>query len=290
MPPGRVTVSVAAALSFVVIATGVPVRVHAQGTEADATAKYASAMAEGNPAARIALLQASYEAMHTFKASIAIAETLLVQRSAPTEARMWSERAYAAADTAAERARALFRLAQTYQATSQLVEYKALLNRAVEEAPDPLAQQALVEVSRPTVMKADDIVRAWSVGGEPRVRDLVVEPSVNLAVNFEFNSAAVDASGQAQLKELANAIGLVSGGAHRRLVVVGHTDTLGSDEYNLMLSRKRAEAVRQVLVSRYRLPADDIAAEGRGMREPLVPGDSPEQNAVNRRVEVRLLP
>jgi outer membrane protein OmpA-like peptidoglycan-associated protein len=72
-----------------------------------------------------------------------------------------------------------------------------------------------------------------------------------------------------------------------RIVVEGHTDSRGSDEYNMELSQERAETVRQFLVEQG-VDEQRISAVGRGEQEPIAENDSPENRAVNRRVEIIL--
>jgi outer membrane protein OmpA-like peptidoglycan-associated protein len=69
------------------------------------------------------------------------------------------------------------------------------------------------------------------------------------------------------------------------LVVVGHTDKVGSDVFNDALALRRAEAVRTALVARGVAPAN-IVAVGRGKREPLVPTADGVAEPRNRRVEI----
>lgn len=69
------------------------------------------------------------------------------------------------------------------------------------------------------------------------------------------------------------------------LIVVGHTDRVGSVADNDRLALRRAEAVRAQLVARG-LAADSISASGRGEREPLVPTADEVAEARNRRVEI----
>ena len=73
------------------------------------------------------------------------------------------------------------------------------------------------------------------------------------------------------------------------LLVLGHTDSIGSELYNLRLSIDRAEAVMEVLrslgVSLARLTAD-----GRGEAEPIADNATPEGRAINRRVEIVVRP
>ena len=69
------------------------------------------------------------------------------------------------------------------------------------------------------------------------------------------------------------------------VVVVGHTDAVGSDEYNDKLAQKRAEAVRAMLLARG-IPPQDVVAVGRGKRELLVPTPDGIAEPRNRRVEI----
>ena len=69
------------------------------------------------------------------------------------------------------------------------------------------------------------------------------------------------------------------------IAVVGHTDFVGSDQYNDALSRQRALRVRDLLVRRG-IPAKMIQAAGRGKREPLVSTSSDVAEPRNRRVEI----
>jgi outer membrane protein OmpA-like peptidoglycan-associated protein len=68
------------------------------------------------------------------------------------------------------------------------------------------------------------------------------------------------------------------------IMVIGHTDTVGTVEFNDQLSRARAERMREILISRG-LPAERIVAAGRGERELLVPTDDDVSEPKNRRVE-----
>jgi len=69
------------------------------------------------------------------------------------------------------------------------------------------------------------------------------------------------------------------------VLVIGHTDTMGSDTLNDPLSRQRAEVVRRALVARG-IPAQDIVVVGRGKREPIVATGDNVAEPRNRRVEI----
>lgn len=71
--------------------------------------------------------------------------------------------------------------------------------------------------------------------------------------------------------------------------VIGHTDSIGSEVYNLQLSIRRAEAVMETLRS-LGVPLARLSADGKGESESLVSNDTPEGRATNRRVELLLRP
>jgi len=70
--------------------------------------------------------------------------------------------------------------------------------------------------------------------------------------------------------------------------IVGHTDNIGSDRSNQVLSEGRCQAVKQAMIERG-ISSERIQTEGRGERDPIVPNDSDEHRQMNRRVEIVLL-
>ena len=67
--------------------------------------------------------------------------------------------------------------------------------------------------------------------------------------------------------------------------VAGHTDSRGSDEYNMKLSQRRAEAVRSYLVSKG-IASDRLSAKGYGESQPVADNATDEGRFQNRRVEL----
>ncbi len=98
-------------------------------------------------------------------------------------------------------------------------------------------------------------------------------------INFVFDSAILT-DGYPSLLKLAD---LLSQNPEYRVKLDGHTDFLGSDNYNDKLGAKRAETVRDFLV-KYGARASQIEAVARGKRVPKVPGRSDEVRFMNRRV------
>ncbi|TCC13274.1 OmpA family protein [Kosakonia quasisacchari] len=74
------------------------------------------------------------------------------------------------------------------------------------------------------------------------------------------------------------------------IVVAGHTDNTGNPGLNQMLSMKRAEAVRDWMRDTGDVPESCFAVQGYGQRRPIATNDTPEGRALNRRVEISLVP
>ena len=100
-------------------------------------------------------------------------------------------------------------------------------------------------------------------------------------VEFEVNQAAIN-SVSASLLDAATGVALL---CNTYLIEVGgHTDSQGSDEYNLDLSQRRSDAVRQYLIERGVMP-EGLTAVGYGETRPLDPATTPEAYEKNRRTE-----
>jgi len=69
----------------------------------------------------------------------------------------------------------------------------------------------------------------------------------------------------------------------------GHASPEGSDEYNYILSKRRAEAVKEYLIERYEINRERVIIKGFGRDVPAVPNISPEKRAINRRAEFRVI-
>lgn len=106
-----------------------------------------------------------------------------------------------------------------------------------------------------------------------------------VAVYFSLNSAELSAAGKAKLDTVSSQM------VERKYIVAvatGYTDTTGTPDYNLALSRKRANAVKAYLIERGVRTAN-IIAKGVGEADPAHSNESNAGRAQNRRVEVRLL-
>lgn len=109
-------------------------------------------------------------------------------------------------------------------------------------------------------------------------------PSIDLYVNFKFNSSEVDPASLTVLKSLSAALNS-SELRQAKLLIIGHTDAKGGDDYNLLLSTKRSIAVRDLLISAFKVDGSKIIATGKGKSE--LKDASKPFDGINRRVEIR---
>ncbi len=105
-------------------------------------------------------------------------------------------------------------------------------------------------------------------------------------ITFATDSAEISP----QFYSTLNAVALVLKEFPETLIeVTGHTDSTGSETYNLQLSQQRANSVAQYLIAQGIAP-NRILAKGMGESMPIAPNDTPEGRAMNRRVEIRIRP
>jgi len=107
--------------------------------------------------------------------------------------------------------------------------------------------------------------------------------ALSLPVQFGFDSADILPSARQQLDALAEGIRMLP--QLKAVVIEGHTDATGSNEYNEQLSQRRAYAVKRYLVAAHHIDPSRLRAVGLGEYQPL-PGSDPYA-AENRRVQFR---
>ena len=102
-------------------------------------------------------------------------------------------------------------------------------------------------------------------------------------IHFATASAEIDPASSETFSAIAKAL---ASHPEWQLQIVGHTDSIGTSESNLDLSRRRAEAARQMLVTQYRVDARRLRAEGRGEEQFIETNGTLAGRARNRRVEL----
>lgn len=101
-------------------------------------------------------------------------------------------------------------------------------------------------------------------------------------VNFDFDKSAIR---QEDLDSIDKDVASLDSWGNVNIEVAGHTDSRGSDEYNMKLSQRRANAVRNYLASKG-IAADRLFAKGYGESQPVADNATDEGRFKNRRVEL----
>jgi len=122
---------------------------------------------------------------------------------------------------------------------------------------------------------------------EPKPAPKPVAEKVTFAADvlFDFDKSVIKPEGKAKLDDLSNKIR----GINLEVVIaIGHTDSIGTDEYNQKLSVRRAESVKAYLVSKGVEP-NRIYTEGKGEKQPVATNKTAEGRAKNRRTEIEVI-
>jgi outer membrane protein OmpA-like peptidoglycan-associated protein len=150
------------------------------------------------------------------------------------------------------------------QATKQAEEY-----RQAREAELAQLQQALGQIAE---------TRRSAMG--------LVMTLDSKSIRFDFDKANLKPEYRDILNRIAGILMTLKG---YTIAVYGYTDDIGTQAYNLQLSQRRAEAVRDFLVQTGISPATITNIKGFGKADPRVPGDSDQARAANRRVEIGIV-
>jgi len=138
---------------------------------------------------------------------------------------------------------------------------------AVTQAPsEPITEPAVVVEEKTTVVVTKAQTESFSQG------------------MFETNSTELSTDGKIALMPLVE---VLKAHPQSSVDVVGHTDSTGAAEYNLMISKKRAAAVA-AYIEEQGIEADRITASGEGEENPIASNDTAEGRAQNRRVDATI--
>lgn len=160
---------------------------------------------------------------------------------------------------------------QSAQAAATAADQKAL---AAGQAADQAQNSATQAVNR-----------AESLTGTVANLDNY-RPVVETQVHFAFDKFNLTSKAKQALDELGAEL---PNAKHFIVVVDGNTDSTGSNDYNYLLSKRRADSVIHYLVTKYQLPSYKIYIIGLGKDRPVASNSSTAGRAKNRRVDVRLM-
>lgn len=177
------------------------------------------------------------------------------------------------------RADARTREAQLAQQTAQVAQAQAQSAQVQAQFAQTQAQNAQAQAAA-EAERANRLQRELAaLAAQPTDHGMVV---MLQDVLFDTGQATLREGAQARLDQLA---AVLKNHPERRVLVEGFTDSVGSADSNLMLSRARAESVRSALVSRGVAP-ERIETRGHGEARPLASNSTQAGRQQNRRVEV----
>ncbi len=176
---------------------------------------------------------------------------------------------------------------------------------AVDGAGCPLPEPPAPQVIKETIpVSFDNNECPVKIDGEDRDRDGIEDAidqcpntpcdftvdskgcpvKANLRIHFETDKARITDHSRPLVEKFADFLVTNKGSI---VHIVGHTDWRGSDNYNMILSKKRAKSVRDALVE-LGVSSSRLSTEGKGESEPMATNKTDEGMALNRRIEVNL--
>jgi outer membrane protein OmpA-like peptidoglycan-associated protein len=178
-------------------------------------------------------------------------------------------------------------LAKQYQSNS---EAQAQLARQQAAAEQQKADEATQQAEKYRQEREAELAQLQQALGEiaetHRTAMGLVMTLDSKSIRFDFDKATIKPEYRDILNRIAGILMTLKG---HSIAVYGYTDDIGTQTYNLQLSQRRAEAVRDFLVQ-IGIPATTItSAKGFGKSDPRVPGDSEQARAANRRVEIAIV-
>ena len=180
---------------------------------------------------------------------------------------------------------------QVQQLREESAASAAAAEKAARETQEAQAsrQQAVSELEGMRQRRAAELDRMQQalsrIVPTTRTPSGMVMQLANKSFRFDFDSAALKPENRETLSRIAGVL-LASEGY--RLFIDGHTDDVGTDEYNQRLSERRAGSVRDYLV-KAGLPANIIDVKGFGKSNPLVRAKTTDAREKNRRVEIGIV-
>jgi len=126
--------------------------------------------------------------------------------------------------------------------------------------------------------------RSLSLNEREEIAEIAsAKPKIDLEIRFDYNSAEISKTSLPAVQELGKALSNpdLKGST---FVVAGHTDAIGTEEYNQGLSERRADSIKRYLTEKYGVASADLVTVGYGKSKPKDP--SAPTDAINRRVQV----
>jgi chemotaxis protein MotB len=156
------------------------------------------------------------------------------------------------------------------------------------ERPDPkvAVPEALADLtvglSPEARLQAQRLLEELDAKADPRGL-MVTVPGASL---FQTDSEGINQAARGMLAKLAELVKLYD---DRKMLIVGHTDSVGDAAYNQYLATRRAEVIKEFFVENFEIEQARLSIEGKGEEQPIASNATPDGRRANRRVEVLLL-
>jgi outer membrane protein OmpA-like peptidoglycan-associated protein len=176
------------------------------------------------------------------------------------------------------------------EAQAQLARQQAAANQQKAEQATQQAEQATQQAEQYRQEREAELAQLQQALGQiaetHRTALGLVMTLDSKSIRFDFDKAIVKPEYRDILNRIAGILMTLKGYS---IAVYGYTDDVGTQEYNLQLSQRRAEAVRDFLVQTGISAATITRAKGFGKDDPRAQGNSEQARAANRRVEIGIV-
>ena len=133
------------------------------------------------------------------------------------------------------------------------------------------SQSFEIVVDSTNSIKKDIYLRPIKKGSSVRLNNLF----------FEFNSAILTNESKTELNKIVK---FLTSNPETKIIIAGHTDNLGTEGYNMILSEKRAKAVYNYLIN-HEINSDNLTFIGYGEKQPIASNEDENGREINRRIE-----
>lgn len=138
----------------------------------------------------------------------------------------------------------------------------------------------LIDIIEETKME-DDLIK---VNADEMLKGIKADGKIALyGIYFDFDKSVIKPESESTLVEISK---LLNSNPSLNFYVVGHTDMKGTLDYNVTLSKKRAEAIAEALTKKYGIGSIRLTADGVGPLAPVATNETEEGRKLNRRVEL----
>jgi outer membrane protein OmpA-like peptidoglycan-associated protein len=156
----------------------------------------------------------------------------------------------------------------------------------LSDVNNPVTVEYRIKFSWENAMRTTRTVRVSAGRSEQAAMEQTLRTIRKLdvyGIHFDFDKASIRPQARSLITDIATTM---KNNPTWTIAIRGHTDSLGAPDYNLNLSARRAEAVKQAIVSGHGINPGRISTSGAGMSEPKAPNDTLQGRAQNRRVEL----